>query len=243
MHPRRAVGAAVLVGFRPGEGHGLAGFPGRGRVGVRGAHGRERRPDLARYLGRGPDPPAGLVVPRPATPAAADAEPPVTSVGDIVVDSVHQRAVVSNPRGGQIVVTDYDGRTIRTVPSLPGANGLELSADSGTLFAAVPGADAAQSSSRSVRPASPRSRSRAPRPRRSASGSARSTTTPPPATTSTPRRTAPGSTSSSPVSAGASDDVCPVRDLPEAFVGRVHVPPDDVVADQAALRLSRELLV
>ncbi|MCL6734669.1 hypothetical protein [Streptomyces neyagawaensis] len=77
-----------------------------------------------------------------ASPAAASAELPVTSVGDIVVDAVHQRVFVSNPLGGQIVATDYAGRTVKTVPSLPGVRGLELSPDSGTLYAAVPGADA-----------------------------------------------------------------------------------------------------
>jgi hypothetical protein len=77
-----------------------------------------------------------------ASPAAAAAELPITSVGDIVVDAVHQRVFVSNPLGGQIVATDYTGRTVKTVPSLPGVRGLELSPDSGTLYAAVPGADA-----------------------------------------------------------------------------------------------------
>ncbi|WP_328223621.1 Ig-like domain repeat protein [Streptomyces sp. NBC_00104] len=79
-----------------------------------------------------------------ATPAVAETSAflPVTSSGDIVVDGVHQRIFVSDPNGGKVVATDYTGTVVGTVPSLPGAKGLELSADSGTLYAAVPGADA-----------------------------------------------------------------------------------------------------
>jgi sugar lactone lactonase YvrE len=79
-----------------------------------------------------------------AAPAAADTSTPlpVQSSGDVVVDGVHQRVFVSDPTGGRVVATDYAGTVVGTVPSLPGANGLELSADSGTLYAAVPGADA-----------------------------------------------------------------------------------------------------
>ncbi|WP_443031861.1 Ig-like domain repeat protein [Streptomyces sp. CA-210063] len=79
-----------------------------------------------------------------AAPAVADTSTPlpVQSSGDIVVDGVHQRVFVSDPTGGQVVATDYAGTVLGTVPSLPGAKGLELSPDSGTLYAAVPGDDA-----------------------------------------------------------------------------------------------------
>ncbi|MGW3120726.1 hypothetical protein ACWDBW_26860 [Streptomyces sp. NPDC001107] len=75
-----------------------------------------------------------------AAPAPADpgAVLPVTSAGDVVVDGVHQRVFISDPRSGKVVATDYSG----TVESLPGVRGLELSADSGTLCAAVEDADA-----------------------------------------------------------------------------------------------------
>nr|WP_149823578.1 Ig-like domain repeat protein [Streptomyces tailanensis] len=78
-----------------------------------------------------------------ATPAVADTSTPlpVQSSGDIVVDGVHQRVFVSDPTGGKVVATDYAGQVVGTVPSLPGAKGLELSPDSGTLYAAVPGDD------------------------------------------------------------------------------------------------------
>lgn len=79
-----------------------------------------------------------------ANPAAADSSKvlPAASVGDIVADGVHKRVFISDPTGGKVLVTDYNGAVVGTIASLPGVTGLELSADSGTLYAAVPGADA-----------------------------------------------------------------------------------------------------
>ncbi|MFJ4567699.1 Ig-like domain repeat protein [Streptomyces caelestis] len=62
---------------------------------------------------------------------------PLKSTGDIVVDGVHQRVFISDPTAGQVVVTNYAGTVVGTVGSLPGVHGLELSSDSGTLYAAV----------------------------------------------------------------------------------------------------------
>lgn len=79
-----------------------------------------------------------------AVPAVADTTKPlpVRATGDIVVDGVHQRVFVSDPVNGKIVVTDYTGTVVKQLFSLPGVTGLELSADSGTLYAAVQDADA-----------------------------------------------------------------------------------------------------
>ncbi|MFD5817247.1 Ig-like domain repeat protein [Streptomyces sp. NPDC127038] len=66
---------------------------------------------------------------------------PVTSVGDVVVDAVHQRVFVSDPADGKVVATDYSGDVVGTLDSLPQAEGLELSADSQTLYVAVEGSD------------------------------------------------------------------------------------------------------
>lgn len=79
-----------------------------------------------------------------ANPAAADSSKVIAaaSVGDIVADGVHKRVFISDPAGGKVVVADYSGTVIAKINSLPGVTGLELSADSGTLYAAVPGADA-----------------------------------------------------------------------------------------------------
>ncbi|RPF35194.1 Ig-like domain repeat protein [Streptomyces sp. TLI_185] len=79
-----------------------------------------------------------------AAPALADSSTvlPVTSTGDVVVDGVHQRVFISDPKSGKVVATDYSGTVVGTVESLPGVRGLELSADSGTLYAAAEDADA-----------------------------------------------------------------------------------------------------
>ncbi|MFF1839432.1 Ig-like domain repeat protein [Streptomyces sp. NPDC058231] len=79
-----------------------------------------------------------------ADPAAADSSKilPAASVGNVVADGVHQRVFISDPTGGKVLVTDYSGTVVGTIPSLPGVTGLELSTDSGTLYAGVRGADA-----------------------------------------------------------------------------------------------------
>ncbi|MGX1882496.1 Ig-like domain repeat protein [Streptomyces sp. NPDC055287] len=66
---------------------------------------------------------------------------PVSSAGDIVVDGVHKKVFVSDPYSGKIVATDYAGTVLATLTGLPGVDGLALSADSGQLYAAVPGDD------------------------------------------------------------------------------------------------------
>ncbi|MEU2772724.1 Ig-like domain repeat protein [Streptomyces sp. NPDC007162] len=80
-----------------------------------------------------------------ATPAYADTSAllPVKSVGDIVVDGAHQQVFISDPTNGKIVVTDYSGNVLKQLTTgLSGVHGLELSADSGTLYAAVQDMDA-----------------------------------------------------------------------------------------------------
>ncbi|MFB7371119.1 Ig-like domain repeat protein [Streptomyces sp. NPDC056222] len=76
--------------------------------------------------------------------AAADSNKvlPVSSVGDMVVDGVHQKIFISDPYLGKVVATDYAGTVLATVTGLPGVTGLALSGDAGSLYAAVPGADA-----------------------------------------------------------------------------------------------------
>ncbi|MEU0332436.1 Ig-like domain repeat protein [Streptomyces sp. NPDC006193] len=78
-------------------------------------------------------------------PAFADSSQvlPVRTTGDIVVDAVHQQVFVSDPLYGKIVVTDYAGKVVKQLTDrLSGVHGLELSADSGTLYAAVQDLDA-----------------------------------------------------------------------------------------------------
>ncbi|MFD3973219.1 Ig-like domain repeat protein [Streptomyces cyaneofuscatus] len=76
--------------------------------------------------------------------AAADssASLPIKSSGDIVVDGVHKRVFISDPSSGKVVATDYNGKVVRQIGSLPGVSGLEVSPDSKTVYAALPGAGA-----------------------------------------------------------------------------------------------------
>ncbi|MEV6109085.1 Ig-like domain repeat protein [Streptomyces sp. NPDC051940] len=78
-----------------------------------------------------------------AAPAAADTRTnlPLASYGDMVVDSVHSRLFISDRDANRILVTDFAGAVQATLPGLPQVQGLALSADSSTLYAAVPGAD------------------------------------------------------------------------------------------------------
>lgn len=64
------------------------------------------------------------------------------SLGDLVVDGVHQRVIATDPTNGVLASTSYTGENDKSVGGLPGVAGLALSADSGTLYAAVPGAHA-----------------------------------------------------------------------------------------------------
>lgn len=61
----------------------------------------------------------------------------MTSVGDVLVDGVHQHVFITDPTSGKLVVTDYTGGVVATLPDLPGVSGLAISADSGQVYAAV----------------------------------------------------------------------------------------------------------
>ncbi|MGW7386806.1 YncE family protein [Streptomyces sp. NPDC054794] len=78
-----------------------------------------------------------------AAPASADSSTsiPVWGVSDTVVDGVHQRVFISDSYDNQIVVTDFTGKVVTKLTGLSQVRDLELSPDSGTLYAAVPGAD------------------------------------------------------------------------------------------------------
>ncbi|UXY28793.1 YncE family protein [Streptomyces sp. HUAS TT20] len=78
-----------------------------------------------------------------AVPASADSDRPipVSDTNDMVVDGVHQHVFLSDSSHNQIVVTDYSGKVVGTVTGLSLVKDLELSPDSGTLYAAVYGAD------------------------------------------------------------------------------------------------------
>ncbi|UQU64793.1 hypothetical protein COUCH_38700 [Couchioplanes caeruleus] len=74
-----------------------------------------------------------------ATPAQADSGKvlPIKSVGDLVVDRTHQRVFVSDPTGGKIVETTYDGTFVASVSGLPRVTGLALSPDGDKVYGAL----------------------------------------------------------------------------------------------------------
>ncbi|WP_217552372.1 WD40 repeat domain-containing protein [Streptomyces sp. GbtcB6] len=78
-----------------------------------------------------------------AAPASADSSTPIPvwSADDTVVDGVHQRVFISDGYDSQIVVTDLTGKVVTKLTGLAQVRDLELSPDSGTLWAAVQGAD------------------------------------------------------------------------------------------------------
>jgi sugar lactone lactonase YvrE len=73
------------------------------------------------------------------TTAGADtsAALPITSYRDIAVDGIHQRVFLSDPIGGSVLVTDYEGQVVQRISGAAGAWGLALSEDSGTLYVAL----------------------------------------------------------------------------------------------------------
>ncbi|WP_250031698.1 hypothetical protein [Paractinoplanes maris] len=72
-----------------------------------------------------------------AAPAFADSIKPlaVDSVGDVVVDGVHDRVLVVDPTGGKVVSTGFDG-TVEATHALAGVSDLALSTDAQLLYAA-----------------------------------------------------------------------------------------------------------
>jgi sugar lactone lactonase YvrE len=98
---------------------------------------------------------AGILVSAGAAVARADTVPaPVTnpshpfyvgllSLGDLAVDSVHHQLIAADPKNGTVSFTPYtSGYPGRATAGLTGVSGLALSADSTTLYAAVPGMQA-----------------------------------------------------------------------------------------------------
>jgi WD40 repeat protein len=79
----------------------------------------------------------------PASAATPDGYPlPITRTGDIVVDGSHQRIFIADRWGSKVVAVGYDGTVLGTASNLPGVEGLALSPDESTLYAAAVNADA-----------------------------------------------------------------------------------------------------
>ena len=81
----------------------------------------------------------------PAVTARADSAAvlPITQYSHLVVDGAHGHLFFSEGAGSDaILVTDLDGTDPTTITGEPGATGLALSADGGTLYAALADGDA-----------------------------------------------------------------------------------------------------
>ncbi|MBO3740535.1 YncE family protein [Actinoplanes flavus] len=61
---------------------------------------------------------------------------PVTSIDDVLVDSVHRHILISDHESGRLVVTNYGGTVLARRDGLPGIRGLALSSDASTVYAA-----------------------------------------------------------------------------------------------------------
>ncbi|MFD9700485.1 YncE family protein [Lentzea sp. NPDC059081] len=79
-----------------------------------------------------------------ATALPAAAEPPqvsvslaLTSFSDIAVDAAHGHVFVSSKADHAVAVTDLSGTAVTKLSNLPGARGLVLSPDGGTVFVAL----------------------------------------------------------------------------------------------------------
>ncbi|MBP5941183.1 hypothetical protein F3K43_38475 [Streptomyces sp. LBUM 1476] len=58
------------------------------------------------------------------------------------MDGVHRHVFISDPKTDSVVVADYTGKAVGRIVGETGGDGMVLSQDSGTLYVALPGADA-----------------------------------------------------------------------------------------------------
>ena len=90
---------------------------------------------------------AALVVAAGAAPAfAADPAPvplQIPHYAHMLVDAAHQHLFISEGVGNSsILVTDFNGQPVTTIGNEPGAEGMTLSPDGSTVYAALTGGDA-----------------------------------------------------------------------------------------------------
>lgn len=78
----------------------------------------------------------------PATTTTPATTLPIEYHTDTAVDPVHHRLYIADRVSGSVVVTDFDGRIVRTLTGLPGAADLVLSPDARTLYVALSLGDA-----------------------------------------------------------------------------------------------------
>jgi len=67
---------------------------------------------------------------------------PISTYSHMVLDPAHQHIFISSAASNTILVTDYSGNTVATIANEPGADGLALSSDGSTVYAALSTGDA-----------------------------------------------------------------------------------------------------
>jgi DNA-binding beta-propeller fold protein YncE len=76
---------------------------------------------------------------------------PIAKYSHMLLDPAHQHLFFTSGSGTtSIVVTDYSGQTVATIPNEPGATGLALSSDGSTVYAALPEGNAVSAISTST---------------------------------------------------------------------------------------------
>ncbi|MFD3497945.1 YncE family protein [Streptomyces sp. NPDC058678] len=92
-----------------------------------------------------------LLLPVLGTASTASARPlastsstalPISYHADMAVDAVHRRLYIADVVTSSVLVTDFDGKLLKTLTNKPGAADLVLSPDSRTLYVALSGGDA-----------------------------------------------------------------------------------------------------
>ena len=68
---------------------------------------------------------------------------PITQYSHLLIDPAHHHLFITSGSGSSsILVTDYSGQTVATIPNEAGATGLALSSDGSTVYAALTDGDA-----------------------------------------------------------------------------------------------------
>ncbi len=76
---------------------------------------------------------------------------PIALYSHMLVDAAHQQLFITSGSGSSsILVTDYAGQPVTTIPNEPGATGLALSSDGSTVYAALADGDAVSAISTST---------------------------------------------------------------------------------------------
>jgi hypothetical protein len=79
----------------------------------------------------------------PAEAATTSVQLPISTYSHMLIDPVHHHIFVTGgSSSSSILVTDYSGNTVATIPNETGATGLALSSDGSTVYAALDGGDA-----------------------------------------------------------------------------------------------------